>query len=128
MPTERCSLVYWMQSYHDPQEEQRTKVKSVCCELFQIVEQRSDVACFACGFFLLCMLSHRIKLNDLELYVLFAAPLGLVLSVFLKCNCGSLIRELLLWSFLQYFPADAGFQVLAFLKRQHDVPVPLRGK
>lgn len=104
------------------------QVKSVCCEPSQIVEQRSDVACFACDSFLFCMLSHRIKLKDIKLYFcLFLLPLvfGCVLSFFLKCDCGSLIRELLIWSFLQYFLADTGFQVLASLRKRRDVPVTL---
>lgn len=55
----------------------------------------------------------------------FSCRYYLVLSVFLKCDCGFVIRDLWAWSLLQYFLTDWYFQISAFLKRQHDLPVSL---
>jgi len=96
------------------------QVKSVCCGRLRTVEQRSDVTCSACDFFLFCTLSHRMKLKDVELclHLLLLLPLvfGLVSSVFLKCDCGPLIRGLLVQSFLQMLPGRYSFPSFSIQK------------
>lgn len=67
--------------------------------------------------------------KDSELYfhlqLLLPLPFGLVRFSEMRLKCGFVIRDLWAWSLLQYFLTDWYFQISAFLKRQHDLPVSL---